>query len=188
MVADGTVAVESAPNPLKLKVGLQMLSEVRIGPFTEAHGLLARVLGNIVGAPTEDKFRRLKKSNAKIGALLAVSGVKALLTGVGFVEEGDFYVLPAELLAGGCEAALAGLQAQAAERAEAEIAAKAAAVEELRLKQAADADKRKLEKLQIEEDAEMRKQPGWRAKAAGVKGGRAIVTASDIGAAGSAGG
>lgn len=176
--------IESAPNPLKLKVGVQMLSEVRAGPFSEAHTLLTRLLTNVIDAPTEPKYRRLKKSNAKINALLAVSGVKALLTGVGFIEEADAFVLPDELVAGGCAAALAALQAQAAERANAEKAAKAAAAEEVRAKQAADAEKRKLEKLQIEEDAAMRKEPGWRAKAAGVKGGRAIVTASDIGAAG----
>jgi len=173
---------------VKLTVGLEMLSEVRIGPFDEANGMLTRVLGNIVGAPSEPKYRKLNyKTNAKIGALLAVSGVKALLTGVGFVEEGDALVLPDELLAAGCEAALAGLRAQAVERANAGVLAKAAAAQAVRAKQAADVEKRKLEKSQIEEDAEMRKQPGWRAKAAGVKGGRDIVTASDIGASGDSG-
>lgn len=46
-----------ASNPLKLKVGLDMLSEVRPGPFNEAHALLARLLGNIASQPAEPKFR-----------------------------------------------------------------------------------------------------------------------------------
>lgn len=41
--------------------------------------------------------------------------------------------------------------------------------------------------MQIEDDTQARKEPGWKAKAAGVKGGRDIVTASDIGAAGGGG-
>ena len=51
----------------------------------------------------------------------------------------------------------------------------------------ADAEKRKVMRMQIEEDAAARKEPGWKAKAAGVKDGRSIVTASDIGAAGGGG-
>mmetsp|Transcript_16578 Transcript_16578/g.55135 ORF Transcript_16578/g.55135 Transcript_16578/m.55135 type:complete len:178 (+) Transcript_16578:83-616(+) len=176
------------PNPIKLKVGLEMLSEVRIGPFGEAHALLSKVLGNIVAHPDEAKYRTLKKSNAKIGALLAVSGVKALLIGVGFTEESEAFVLPAELGPAGCAAGLAGLNAQADERQSAESSAKLQAASELQKKQAVEAEKRKLEKLQIQDDAEARKQPGWRAKAAGVKGGRDIVTPSDIGACGNAGG
>ena len=49
-------------------------------------------------------------------------------------------------------------------------------------------EKRKLERMQIEEDAAARKEPGWRAKAAGVKGGRDITGCCDIGASGNSGG
>ena len=48
---------------------------------------------------------------AAIAALLAVSGVKALLIGVGFTEESEAFVLPAELGPAGCAAGLAGLNA-----------------------------------------------------------------------------
>ena len=41
--------------------------------------------------------------------------------------------------------------------------------------------------LQIDDDAASRKEPGWKAKAAGIKGGRDIVGCSDVGASGSGG-
>ena len=41
--------------------------------------------------------------------------------------------------------------------------------------------------LQIDDDAASRKEPGWKAKAAGIKGGREIVGCSDVGASGSGG-
>ena len=43
-------------------------------------------------------------------------------------------------------------------------------------------------RLNIAEDADDRKQPGWKAKAAGVKDGRSITGCSDIGAVDNGGG
>jgi len=40
----------------------------------------------------------------------------------------------------------------------------------------------------IADDAAARKEPGWTAKAAGVKGGRAITGCSDVGIGNNAGG
>ena len=42
--------------------------------------------------------------------------------------------------------------------------------------------------FQIEDDASARKEPGWTAKAAGVKGGKDITGCGDIGATGGGGG
>ena len=80
------------------------------------------------------------------------------------------------------------------ETARTELAQAAAAADSA--KDSLGAIKSEIEKLKRErdktvakiKDAEARKQPGWRAKAAGVKGGRDIVTPSDIGACGNAGG
>lgn len=65
-----------------------------------------------------------------------------------------------------------------------EVAAdEARALERLQRKDQAEKDieERKRMKMMISDDADARKQPGWTAKAAGVKGGRAITSCSDIG-------
>ena len=49
-------------------------------------------------------------------------------------------------------------------------------------------EERKRMKMGIDDDAAARKEPGWKAKAAGVKGGRAITGCSDIGVGCDAGG
>jgi hypothetical protein len=49
---------------------------------------------NILCSPDEPKFRRLRASNPALQAkLLSVAGAVELLRAVGFVEEGDFFVL-----------------------------------------------------------------------------------------------
>jgi len=50
-----------------------------------------------------------------------------------------------------------------------------------------DAEKRKALKLAISDDTAARKEPGWKAKAAGSKEGKSITTAGDIGAQGGGG-
>uniref|UniRef100_A0A7S0IZE5 PUB domain-containing protein n=1 Tax=Calcidiscus leptoporus TaxID=127549 RepID=A0A7S0IZE5_9EUKA len=149
--------------------------------------LLLQILGNIVSNPTEAKFRRLRTSNAKINALLLTKGVRALLTGVGFVEEGDFLVLADDAPVEPVLAALGGLEQLSTCMHAAETASKENDAQRRKEKAEADAEKRKVMRMQIEEDAAARKEPGWKAKAAGVKDGRSIVTASDIGAAGGGG-
>ena len=81
--------------PVKARVGIEMLAEAREGDFGAAHAVLLKLLGNIVAHPDELKYRRLRTTNAKIAALLQTRGVRALLIGLGFVEEGaDSLVLP----------------------------------------------------------------------------------------------
>jgi len=174
--------------PTKIKVGIEMLNETRDGEFDAAQALLQKVLGNVVANPTEDKYRKLRTSNNKIAQLLATRGVRALLRGAGFVEDGEFLVLAMETPVDGTQNALSELQAAVQQRASAAEATKQAALQERKANQEMDSEQRKVMKMQIDDDAAARKEPGWTAKAAGVKGGRDIVTASDIGASGNAGG
>ena len=72
-------------NP-KQTAGLVLLSELK-GDFTEVHETLAKIVGNIVRAPTEPKFRSLKTGNARIAKLLQAPGARQLLVGSGFEAE-----------------------------------------------------------------------------------------------------
>jgi hypothetical protein len=45
---------------------------------------LLKILGNIQAAPTEEKFRKILTTNAKIAELLTLDGAMDLLTGAGF--------------------------------------------------------------------------------------------------------
>ena len=173
---------------VKLTVGLEMLSEARQGEFDTAHSTLAKVLDNIVKNPEEAKYRQLRTSNAKIGALLATKGVRAILLGVGFVEAGEFLTLPAEAPTAPVQEGLDRLAAQAAARAQSAEVEKLAVMEQRKAQQDKENEERKRMRDGIADDAACRKEPGWKAKAAGVKGGRDITTASDIGASGNSGG
>ena len=127
------------------------------------------------------QYRKIRTTNPKIGQLLATRGVRAVLIGAGFVEEGEFLVLPEALSADGATAALAALAAQQTERDHADAAHKAELKEKLKESQDKENEERKRMKSGIEDDAAARKEPGWKAKAAGVKEGKAITSCSDIG-------
>jgi hypothetical protein len=103
----------------EVTVGFEILSEARQEEFDTAHSSLAKVLNNIVKNPEEAKYRQLRTSNAKIGALLATKGVRAILLGVGFVEAGEFLTLPAEAPTAPVQEGLDRLATQAAARAQA---------------------------------------------------------------------
>ena len=64
------------------------------GVVKDAVGVLAKVSGNIVAHPMEDKYRRLNRTNAafskKVGA---VPGGASCMTALGFHLEGDEWVL-----------------------------------------------------------------------------------------------
>lgn len=173
----------------KLTVGMDMLREARQGEFDGVHATLSKILGNIVASPGEAKFRKLRTTNAKIGALLATRGVRAILMGAGFVEEGgEYLVLPESAPVDGVQSAIDKLQGQATERQESEGAARAAMQAERKEKENLENEKRKRMLDGIADDAAARKEPGWTAKAAGVKGGRAITGCSDVGIGNNAGG
>jgi len=172
---------------VKRKVGLEMLESARDGEFDTVVALLTKVLANPLKSDDE-KFRSLRSTNAKIGQMLATRGVRALLIGAGWVEEGEFFRLPADSDRSHLEAALEGLQAEARRR---ENAASASRTAELVSRQAAadkENEERKRMKMQIADDAAARSEPGWKAQAAGVKGGRNITSCADIGAQGGGGG
>ena len=61
-----------------VSVGFEILSEARQEEFDTAHSSLAKVLNNIVKNPDDAKYRQLRTSNAKIAALLATKGVRAI--------------------------------------------------------------------------------------------------------------
>jgi len=176
-----------AMSETKRKVGIGMLGDVRQYEFDSAFGVLSKILNNIVQSPDEAKYRRLRTTNAKIESLLATSGVRALLVGCGFVEEGESLVLPESASVENVAAGLLALQEMNTARAESENAQKQADLSARRNKLDEEAEKRKVLKAQISDDANARKEPGWKAKAAGVKDGRSITTASDIGACGGGG-
>jgi len=165
----------------KLTVGLSMLADARIGEFTDATGTLNKILANIVANPGEAKFRKLRTTNAKIGAMLATRGVRAILIGAGFVEEGEFLTLPDTAEIAGVEAAIAGVAAQAEDRTGSESSRKAAEMESRKANQDKENEERKRMKAGIADDFAARKEPGWKAKAAGVKDGRSITGCSDVG-------
>ena len=134
------------------------------------------------------QYRKIRTTNPKISALLATRGVRAVLVGAGFVEEGEFLTLPDAAPADGAQAALAALAAQADERANAEVARKAADQAARMDQMDKENEERKRMKAGIADDAAARKEPGWKAKAAGVKDGRAITGCSDVGIGNNAGG
>ena len=92
--------------------GLALLSELSAFDFEDAHATLVKILANIVSAPTEPKFRRLKTTNARIAKLLSARGARQLLIGSGFVEETDALAIPEGAAVGPVQAAVAGLTAQ----------------------------------------------------------------------------
>ena len=113
----------------KQQVGLEMLSEALEGDFGAAFGVLVKVLGNLVANPDDAKYRKLRTSNAKVQAMLATKGVRALLVGSGFVEEPD--ALNAETAdVAAVQAGLDGLKALQVSRAAQEAAQKAASMAE----------------------------------------------------------
>jgi len=171
----------SALNQTKLTVGLAMLAEARQGEFDTAGALVNKLLGNVAASPDEVKFRKLRSSNPKINSMLATRGIRAIFIGAGFVEEGEFLVLPDAAPIDGVQAALAGLQAQAEERAAAASADKAGMISARKEEQEKENEERKRMKSGIEDDFAARKEPGWKAKAAGVKDGRSITSCADIG-------
>lgn len=57
-------------------------------------GSIARVFSNILANPDEPKYNKLRVSNPAIAAILDADGARELLLIFGFVQEGDFLVLP----------------------------------------------------------------------------------------------
>jgi len=149
--------------------------------FDSAYTILRKVLGNILASPDEAKYRQLRITNQKVATMLMTKGVRALLVGSGFVEGGDFLTLPADADVEGVRAACAALEAQAADRAAADSERRSAEVAKRKENADQENEERKRMMMGIDDDASARKEPGWTAKAAGVKGGRAITSCADVG-------
>lgn len=173
---------------VKQKVGLEMLGEAREGEFGAAFQMLCKILGNIVASPAEPKFRKLRTSNDKIKNLLATKGVRALLVGSGFAEESDALNAEAADVAT-VQAGLEGLQ-QLQQQREAQAAQeKAVLLEQRNVQHKIDSDNREAMKMKIADDTAMRKEPGWKAHAAGSKdSSKSITSCADIGVGCNSGG
>lgn len=115
----------------KQTVGLELLRDLKID-FDSVHETLGKILANITNAPAEPKYRKLRTTNDKIKALLSASGARSLLLGSGFVEEGDFLVLPEAADVTVVQHALNGLRANQTGKKEAEAAIKAKEMEQQR--------------------------------------------------------
>lgn len=165
-----------------------MLRDARDGAFDAASGILNKILANIQKSPEEEKYRKIRGSNPKIAEMLATSGIKAILTGAGFVQEGEFFTLPAGANLDLVAAAIAGLAEQAADRKATDTARKDVEAAKRMEQDKENEEERKRMKMGISDDAAARKEPGWTAKAAGVKGGREITGCSDVGIGNSSGG
>jgi len=136
--------------PVKARVGIEMLAEAREGDFGAAHAVLLKLLGNIVAHPDELKYRRLRTTNAKIAALLQTRGVRALLIGLGFVEEGaDSLVMPEAASTSVVQTGLTALDALAVQRLEAENVTKQTEMQQRAEKAKEQNEKRKLMKMQV---------------------------------------
>jgi len=69
------------------------LAQVKSGDSLETMGKLVR---NVAQNPLEEKYRRIRLTNEKISAVLvAVDGAKESMLTMGWVEEGEFLILPA---------------------------------------------------------------------------------------------
>lgn len=115
----------------KQSAGLALLADLKID-FSGVHETLAKILSNIVGAPVEPKYRKLRTTNEKIKQLLAALGAKQMLVGSGFVEEGEFLVLPDDAELVPVQHALDGLRANQAGKAAADAKSKQEEVEQQR--------------------------------------------------------
>lgn len=174
--------------PIKLTVGLEMLNECPTeGEHSSAVALLTRILANIAANPDDPKYRQLRASNPKIAQMLATKGVRAILIGSGFVD-GAVLTMPADAPVDDVNEALRLLNEQVASRAAAQVADKQAELERRASMEKENAEERKRMKMQISDDAAARKEPGWKAKAAGVKEGKSITSCSDVGIGQSSGG
>lgn len=78
--------------------------------------VLTTLIGNLVQSPSEEKFRKVKLSNAKINKALSRPGAEDLLFSVGFAKNGDLLEIPgscaAEDVKAAAQAALDALSSQ----------------------------------------------------------------------------
>lgn len=87
--------VSEASGKGDLTPALEELANVPWEKKEPAIGLMLKLLRNIVNDPTNPKFRRLKRSNAKLQEVVfSVPGCAELLMASGFEPEGEELVLP----------------------------------------------------------------------------------------------
>ena len=141
-----------------------------------ATALLAKIVGNIVKSPDEEKFRQLKKTNKQVAAsLLPCRGAVALLASLGFRTESvdgvDKLVLASERLdLDRLQYASEQLASGAVMRAKKahEQAERAAALQARHAVVLAETEANKRKKIDLklaaEGDKVARKDPNWKAK------------------------
>jgi parvulin-like peptidyl-prolyl isomerase len=94
--------------------------------------MLSKILGNIVASPGEPKYRKLRVTNEKIAQLLSAAGARPLLLGSGFVEDGEFLVVPEAADIAPLQQALDGLRANQKSKRDAEAETKKQDMEQQR--------------------------------------------------------
>ena len=61
--------------------------------LADAVALLTKLLGNIASHPGEVKYRKIKATNKTLAArVFALRGIEDILTALGFVRDGEFFV------------------------------------------------------------------------------------------------
>lgn len=80
-----------------MSVDLDLVARLERNPssaYVKGVAILLKLLSNIVDNPTEEKFRRFKKTNPRISSeLLSVDGMEALLVDAGFELDGEEFVV-----------------------------------------------------------------------------------------------
>jgi len=109
----------------QLNTAIEALRQNPGSKFDETSGILCKLLGNILANPEDDKYRKIRLSNAKINAaIVQVPGAIDILLAVGFVEDdGHLYISSTTALAA-VQDALTQIQSVATQRA-AKVAAQA---------------------------------------------------------------
>ena len=121
--------IEPMAMSAKQTAAISLLGEMKID-FDNVHETLSKILTNIVNSPEDPKYRKLRTSNEKIKMLLSPPGAKQLLIGSGFVEEGEYLVLPEDVTdVAPVQLALDGLKNNQAAKKAQEAATKKAEVE-----------------------------------------------------------
>lgn len=78
----------------QLSVLEQLLRKLPLATALEALELLEKITRNVVQNPTEEKFRQLKISNAKLAPVLSLPAAQDIMRDMGWEVDGERMVLP----------------------------------------------------------------------------------------------
>lgn len=81
-------------SPTELNQLERLLRNLNVADAKEALDLLETLTRNTAQNPSEEKYRRLRTSNAKLGILFNSTAMVQVMQEMGWQEEGEFMVLP----------------------------------------------------------------------------------------------